>query len=330
MKLNKNAAYVLLHLLNGNTTAAKISQQMPDVNIRSVQRALIQLSGQGMVIRKGPNNNPIYSVNYKKLLMADIADRLLEEEKRPTSHFNWELITWLKKLPKQQLEPLFTDYTAGLEQLISPEKISAKELEYLTVELSWKSSALEGNTYTLLDTQLLLIEGVKPKNKTEFETQMILNHKDTIAFIIEHEELFSGNIPFKAVEELHRIIGRNLGIGGRIRRRLVKIGASNYVPLANPHQLKEAAELVLGVINRATNPFIKALLALALIPYLQLFEDGNKRTGRMLANAILIHSVGKGFSLRKTEVKPLALAYLSFYEFNSMRPLSKILHDELV
>ena len=95
MKLNKNAAYVLLHLLNGNTTAAKISQQMPDVNIRSVQRALIQLSGQGIVIRKGPNNNPIYSVNYKKLLMADIADRLLEDEKRPASRFHWEMATWL-------------------------------------------------------------------------------------------------------------------------------------------------------------------------------------------------------------------------------------------
>jgi Fic family protein len=77
------------------------------------------------------------------------------------------------------------------------------------------------------------------------------------------------------------------------------------------------------------NPYIKSLLALALIPYLQIFEDGNKRTGRMLANAILISTIARGFSLRKVSAKELATAYLAFYELNSLLGLHKILNAEL-
>lgn len=216
------------------------------------------------------------------------------------------------------------------ERAFAPKSISAKELEYLTIELSWESSALEGNSYTLLDTQLLLSEGLKAKNRTEFETQMILNHKNAISFIVEHKDLFSDAITFRTVEELHRIIGYNLGINSGVRKRVVKISASNYTPPSSPHQLREYADKILGIINRTSNPYTKALLVLALVPYLQTFEDGNKRTGRMLANAILISTIGTGFSLRTVSARELALAYLSFYEFNSIRHLGEILSAELV
>ena len=328
MKLNKNASYVLLYVLNGNNSAAKISTQMQNTDIRSIQRALVRLTDLGILTRKG-TNNPTYKVDYAALLRAEIADKLLEDEKRPKTKFNHELIGWLASLSKKKSGLLFDELAGGAQNHKPHTKMSAKELEYLTIELSWKSSSLEGNTYTLLDTQLLLLEGIKAKNKTEFETQMILNHKNAVAFIIEHRELFVGNIEFKTVEELHRIIGYNLGIKNGVRKRLVGISASNYVPLANPQQLRENADTVLQVINVAPGPLAKALLAFALIPYLQVFEDGNKRTGRMLANAILIHSLGRGFSLRKTEAKRLALAYLAFYEFNSVLALSKILKSEL-
>lgn len=329
MKINKTAAYVLLYVLNGSTTAKDIAGQLVSLDVRSVQRALLRLTEAGLLTRSGPANNRVYQVDYKNLLQADIPKKILEDESRPESRFNHELLKWLESLPKSELEVLFSDDVASSASCSLNHEMSAKDLEYLMVELSWKSSALEGNTYTLLDTQLLLLEGVKAKNKTDFETQMVLNHKNAISFIGEHKDLFYKNISFAAVEELHRIIGFNLGIGPGVRKKLVRISASNYMPLANPHQLKENAQIVLDVINKAPDPFAKALLALTLFPYLQVFEDGNKRTGRILANAILIHGLGKGFSLRKTDSKRLALAYLSFYEFNSIRALGKILHNEL-
>jgi Fic family protein len=174
-----------------------------------------------------------------------------------------------------------------------------------------------------------LQEGIKASNRTEFETQMILNHKNVIAFIFENKDLFANDIEYRALEELHRIIVKNLGINEGIRKGLVKITASNYEPLHNPRQLKENIANVLAIINRTSEPFIKALFALVLVPYLQAFEDGNKRLGRLLANAILISSVGVGFSLRKTDAKQLSLAYLAFYEFNSMATIVKILSNEL-
>jgi Fic family protein len=326
MRLNKNTLYILLYLLSGSKTASEISQKAPQVDIRSIQRALERLAELGLVERNGPKNSPSYSVNYLALLATKIPEKILEDEDRPESSFNHELIDWLQNIPANELEQNLgnTHITTNTEH-----KISAKELEYLTVELSWKSSALEGNTYTLLDTQLLLAEGVKAKGRTEFETQMILNHKDAVAFIVENTDLFSKAINFATVEELHKIIGRNLGIAAGVRKRLVKISASNYTPLANPQQLRENADRILEIIGRFTDPFLKSLLALSLVPYLQIFEDGNKRTGRMLANAILISNIGKGFSLRKVSARELALAYLAFYEFNSVKSLSEILRTEL-
>lgn len=326
MKLSKSTAYTLIHLLSGHTTALEISKKMSGRDIRSIQRGLERLTELDLVKRNGLKNNPSYLVNYPYLLMAEIPDKILEDEHRPESSFNHRLIDWLREAPESQLEQSFGNahvaFSAG-------HKISAKELEYLTIELSWKSSALEGNTYTLLDTQLLMIEGIKAKGRTEFETQMILNHKDAVAFIVENSDLFSRKINFATVEELHKIIGRNLGIAAGVRKKLVKISASNYTPLTNPHQLRENADRIFEIIGRLTDPFSRSLMALSLVPYLQIFEDGNKRMGRMLANAMLISTVGKGFSLRKVSARELALAYLEFYEFNSLKSLSKILTAEL-
>jgi Fic family protein len=326
MKLNKNSSYVLLYLLRGYTTALAISEQLQSVDIRSIQRSLIRLVDLEIITRRGVNS-PTYSVNYEKLVTLAIPEKLLENEDRPTTSLNHFFIEWISSLKATSLDELFSNgFTTNNDTGLV--KISAKELEYLTIELSWKSSALEGNTYTLLDTQLLLIEGVKAKNRTEFETQMILNHKNAISFIVENGELFTSEIAFSTVEELHRIIGYNLGIENGVRKKIVRISASNYEPLAGPQQLRKNADVTLSTISRAINPFAKALLALALIPYLQVFEDGNKRTGRMLANAVLISSIGRGFSLRKTDARTLALAYLSFYEFNSISALTDILSAE--
>lgn len=329
MKLNKHSSYVLIHLLNGNNTAAAIAKHMAGTDIRSIQRALTRLVELELAVKHGPRNKPHYKVNYTQLLDSAIPEGLLEDQARPQSMFHNDLLSWLMATLKSN-PGFLEDMTASVSKTpTSDQSMTAKELEYLTVELSWKSSALEGNTYTLLDTQLLLTEGVRAKNRTEFETQMILNHKNAIAFIIENPELFSKNLKFSTLEALHGIIGNNLGIGKGVRKRLIRISASNYVPTANPHQLREYADAALDIINQVAEPTVKALLALALIPYLQIFEDGNKRTGRLLANGILISTTNEGFSLRNVSARQLAMAYLAIYEFNSLRPIAQILNNEL-
>ncbi len=328
MEINKSSSYVLIYILGGYNTAKKISECMTNVNIRSIQRSLQRLVDLEIIKRHG-TNNPTYLVTYEKLINLVLTDKLLEDESRPESTLNFAFFDWLKTVNENELSDILLPADKLVHDLATRTPMTAKEIEYLTIELSWKSSALEGNTYTLLDTQLLLLEGVKAKNKTEFETQMILNHKDAIAFIIENKDLFENKVIFSTVEELHRIISNNLGIESGIRKRIVKISASNYIPTTNPQQLREYMDTALSVVSAARNPYLKALLALSLVPYLQAFEDGNKRTGRMLANAILISTISQGFSLRKVSARQLAIAYLSFYEFNSLKALVKILSKEL-
>lgn len=329
MEINKSSSYVLINLMSGHATTKQISEHMSNVDIRSIQRSLQRLVDLNVIKRHG-TNNPTYEVVYEKLIMLRVADKLLEDESRPESILNFGFFDWLKTISENELRKIIPTADKAFHNLGSDIPMTAKELEYLTIELAWKSSALEGNTYTLLDTQLLLLEGIKAKNRTEFETQMILNHKNAIAFVIDNKNLFEKRITFSTVEELHKIISHNLGIESGIRKRIVKISASNYIPVTSPHQLREYMDMVLTIISTIDDPIIRALLALALVPYLQAFEDGNKRTGRMLANAILIHSISKGFSLRKVSARQLALAYLSFYEFNSLAALSTILNNELV
>lgn len=325
MRLNTSAANTLLYLLSGATTAADVSERMPEKDIRSIQRSFERLMDLGLLEKKGPQNNPSYGVKYDALLIAGIPEKIIDDEGRPDSGYNRAWIEWLESLTDSEVSDLLGASFSGSH---NSHKMTNKELEYLTVELSWKSSALEGNTYTLLDTQLLLTEGIKAKGRTEFETQMILNHKRAIDFIVENPEQFNQNISFAAVEEIHKIIGDNLGISSGVRKRLVRISASNYVPLSNPHQLREAADTVLTTINHFSDAYVRAFMALGLVPYLQTFEDGNKRTGRILANAIMISSFGRGFSLRNVDARKLALAYLALYEFNTMKALSDIFTSE--
>ena len=325
MRLNKNTSFVLIHLLGGADSAAQIAEQMPTPTLRSVQRALVRLNEGGIIERHGVTD-PRYDLNYEMILKQPANMTVLENVDRPKSTFNFALLDWLLDADDRALAAIFP---AGKLTASGRREMTKRELEYLTVEFSWKSSALEGNTYSLLDTELLLLRGVQAKNKTSFETQMILNHKSAIEFIIEHPELFKDAIAFTSVEEIHKRIGYNLGIGSGIRRRVVKISASNYEPPTSPAKLRECADSILAAIGKQRNSFIKALLALACMPYLQPFEDGNKRIGRMLANAVLIHSAGHGISLRNIDAKRLALAYLSFYELNSLDALAKILGDEL-
>lgn len=325
MKLNKASGYVLLRLLSGDKSSAEVGSHLKAMEVRTIQRALGRLVEPGCIRRDGPLNRPVYEVSYDRLLTIDIPEKLLIDESRPETGFNFELMNWIENVPVDSLEQTLDK----LPLKLAPTELTKKDLEYLTIELSWKSSALEGNTYTLLDTQLLLTEGLKTGGHTEFETQMILNHKEAMSFIVENKKLFENEITFSTLEKLHGIIGKNLDFSSGIRRRLVRVSASNYIPLSSPHQLREQADLALAGISRQANPVVKSLLALALIPYLQLFEDGNKRAGRVLANAILISSLGRGFSLRKVDTRELALAYLAFYEFGSMSRLIKIVAGEL-
>jgi Fic family protein len=204
-----------------------------------------------------------------------------------------------------------------------PDVIRKKELERLIIELSWKSSKIEGNTYTLLDTEKLILENKAAPGKTKDETQMILNHKEAFEFVQKNKDQFK-KLNRGVVEGLHKILVKKLGVGFNLRKKPVGVTGSIYRPLDNEFQIAEALNDLTTKIVNTPSPYIKALLALIGISYIQPFDDGNKRTGRLLANAILMANNLAPLSYRSVEEKDYREATLVFYELNSVIPFKKI------
>ena len=147
-----------------------------------------------------------------------------------------------------------------------------KEQERLAIDLSWKSSQIEGNTYSLLETERLLKEKETAAGKSKEEAVMLLNHKEAIDFIIENPDyLFPLSI--SKIEDIHSILTKELSVARNIRKRRVGISGTNYHPVDNEYQIKEALSLTCDLINSRKNVFEQAFLALILISYIQPFVD---------------------------------------------------------
>lgn len=156
----------------------------------------------------------------------------------------------------------------------------------LLVDLSWASSKLEGNTYSRLDTQNLIEFGQVAKGKNTIETQMILNHKAAIEMLIEDaDEVGFDAFSFK---NLHAVLSQDLmrdpQASGRLRRRPVDISGTVFHPLALPQVIEDCFTLLLTKAGAIPDPFEQAFFLMVQLPYLQPFEDVNKRVSRIGAN----------------------------------------------
>lgn len=162
----------------------------------------------------------------------------------------------------------------------------------LLIDLSWASSYLEGNTYSLLETERLISFGQAAEGKDALETQMILNHKQAIEFLVESADEIGFNS--YSILNLHAILSDNLlpdpKSCGRLRQVAVGIGGSVYTPLSTPQLLDEYFQRALDTAEAITDPFEQAFFALVHLSYMQPFEDVNKRVARLAANIPLVRN----------------------------------------
>lgn len=230
-------------------------------------------------------------------------------------------------MPVDELQHLLTqDEIAGLDALnavfrqkkaaLSP-GLLRKEYERLTVELAWKSSRIEGNTYTLLDTERLLRDNVTAAGKTVEESRMLLNHKQALEYVLSAPEYYR-EITVRKMEEIHSLLTEGLHVAPGIRSGMVGIVGTNYRPLDNKFQIRDALEKLSDMINRTRHAVEKALLAILMISYIQPFEDGNKRTSRILGNALLVAGDYCPLSYRSVDEVEYKKAMIIFYEQNNV------------
>lgn len=205
--------------------------------------------------------------------------------------------------------------------------IIQKEFERITIELSWKSSKMEGNTYSLIDTEILIKEQREAEGHKKEEAIMILNHKKALDYILKDKEKFK-EISLRDVEDVHRLIVGDLNVEFGLRSKPVGVTGTNYRPLDNIHQIKEAIEKVSGEINKAEDPWNKALMSLLAIAYIQPFEDGNNRTSRLMANACLIAGDVCPLSFRSVDESSYKKAILLFYELGNASLMKNIFLEQ--
>jgi len=199
-------------------------------------------------------------------------------------------------------------------------------LDRLLIDLSWSSSRLEGNTYSLLDTRELIERGTAAPGKDAKETQMILNHKAAIEFLVDSAEEIGVNR--YTVTNLHALLADNLleepRNAGRLRENPVAIGASTYIPTAIPQMIEEMFGRLLEIAASIRDPFEQSFFLLVHIPYLQPFVDVNKRTSRLASNIPLIKRNLVPLSFIDVPQQIYIDGLIGIYEFNRIELLRDV------
>ncbi len=317
----------------------------PDVARRSAQRWLTQFIQEGLIRSSGegrarcykplliPSQANITENGYSDFipLSEDSRDILsyIEQtiEARSPVGYQHDFLdaykpnkTWYLSVSlRRQLKKMGT-----IKEQVLPAGTYGREiLNRLLIDLSWASSHLEGNTYSRLDTQNLIVNGQVAQGKAAIETQMILNHKSAIELLVENID----SIGFDrfTLLNLHSSLSENLlpnpSDEGRIRTHIVEIGKSVFRPLSVPSQIDEVFTVVLDKASQINDPFEQSFFVMVHLPYLQPFADINKRTSRLAANLPLIRANLCPLTFLDVPEKAYSQAILGVYELTRVELL---------
>lgn len=311
-------------------TKAPSDSTMKRLLSAAVKEGNVETAGRGPATKYKltPQAHVTMPLNLATYFDKDIDEREVQES------FNFDLIRdvlpKVEIFTKEELEVLnaaqmeFEKNTEGMTELEY-----RKEMERLGVDLSWKSSQIEGNTYSLLETERLLKDKQTASGKTKEEAIMLLNHKDALDFVLDVPDYLK-ELSVHRIEDIHSILTKELEVDRNIRHRRVGITGTNYRPLDNEFQIREALEDTCTLVNGKDNVFEKALLTLVQLSYIQAFVDGNKRTARITSNAILIANGYCPISFRTVDSIDYKKAMLMFYEQNNIAAFKKIFIEQFL
>lgn len=305
------------------------------VTRKTVMRELFDLVAADHIVKTGQGRGVSYKVKIVHHLLKPIDHESYfnkgQDERLPQrTPFNHEVIDKLQSIfSTNELAEISMKNEVYLERRARlSDTIVKKELERLIIELAWKSSKIEGNSYSLFETDALISEHTEAPGHSREEAVMILNHKKAFDYILANKEKFFP-ISVREIENVHRLLVDGLGVNHGIRNIPVGIRGTNYIPLDNPVSIKDALERTVVEINKAQDPWTRSLLSLMMIAYIQPFEDGNKRTSRMIANACLIAGDACPLSLRSVDVMEYKKAITLFYELQNVTLLKKMFQEQV-
>lgn len=333
-KLNKRQELILSFAEKNKI--ANISQIAQYVEIAgekatrvTISRDLGKLVELGYLERKGAGRSTVYGISTSRSILREISVEeyfsVDPDNREIREKFNFAIFDQLKNIftdiEKEKLAELNQIYQNKIKTL--PVELFTKEIERLNIDFSWKSSKIEGNTYSLLETEQLIKNQQEAVGHSRDEATMILNHKIALEYIQKSKTLF-GVISAKRIIDIHTLLITGLETEKNIRKRLVRITGTKYVPLDNEFKIKEALDNTCKFVNEMKNPFEKGLILMLLIAYIQPFNDGNKRTSRLSGNAVLSAFDCCPLSYRSIDEIEYKKAMLLFYEQNNIAYFKKL------
>lgn len=310
-----------------------IIEKKYDVKRLTIVRDLSFLEENGVLEKNGKGRSVFYTISKRYLALEKI--NVEEYFSRPFGErgarplFNDEIFSVLgdslfSEDEIERLEKINKKYVATETQLAEDSPaIFRKEWERLIIELSWKSSEIEGNTYTLLETEALIRERRFAKGRDRAEAQMILNHKKALDFILANKNYFE-DISLDKIIKTHELLTEGIDIKRDFRDHPVGITGTLYRPLPRKKEIESAMEKLTESLMTVKNPFAKTFIILVMIAYIQPFEDGNKRTSRIIANAVLYAHSKSMLSYRNVDSVEYKKAMLLFYEQNNISYMKEI------
>lgn len=338
---------LLSHSEDGYSTAELLAR-LPEQNTkRSLQRLLAELVEQGVIRREGLGRATRYYlpfqvrepeqeysiesiIPFSKSALA--AKNIIHQPlslRKPVSYQRQFLEDYKPNktpyLPSSVTEKL---HRLGKQpsDIVLGETFTKKILDSVLIDLSWNSSRLEGNTYSLLETQRLLEYKEFSDQQSLQDAQMILNHKAAIEFIVENAN--SIDINKATILQIHALLSDGLIADpksiGQLRKIPVAVGRTVYIPLALPPLIEELFVLILEKGSAIQDPIEQAFFMMVHIPYLQAFEDVNKRTSRLVANIPLIKNNYCPFSFIDLPKKDYVDGILAIYELNDISILADV------
>ena len=307
----------------------------PKIGDSTIRRLLLEMTPE-FIQANGEGKARTYSISNTYELFApidlDAYYELLPESRNAKTSFNLKLIPEILENAKlfttkemEHLNMLHDKHAKNIGPLSKNEY--KNELEILAIDLSWKSGEIEGNTYTLLETEALIKYQELAEGKKQEDAIMLLNHKDALDFIIAEPD-YLNPLTISRIEDIHSLLIKNLGVERGIRKRGVGVGGTDYKPLNVHQQIIEVMQQMCDIVNTRNNIFEKALLLLVLVSYTQAFNDGNKRTARIISNAILMANGYCPLSYRTIKASEYKKAMLLFYEQNNLTEFKKIFMNQ--
>jgi Fic family protein len=300
-----------------------IQRSLESVTKMTISRDLEKMLEMNLIERQGAGRAVFYqlSAQYSILKKIDVEKYFAvdSDQREIKDKFNFDIFNQLKDIftdaEKNKLFELNEVYKEKIKD-ISPDALR-KEIERLNIDFSWKSSKIEGNTYSLLETEQLIKNQKEASGHSKEEATMILNHKKALEYIGGKRKDFQ-LVSVSKIENIHSLLVDGLNVTKNLRKTLVGITGTNYKPLDNEFQIKEALEKTCKLVNETKDVFEKAIILMLLIAYIQPFVDGNKRTSRLSGNAILQSFDSCPLSYRSMDEIEYKKAILLFYEQNNI------------